>query len=414
MAKQLVVLSGPDEGRLFNLGNDVFLLGRSRATESQLIDANVARVHCQVVPENDQYTIVDFDSEGGTFVNGKPVEKHVLQNGDLIRIGDTRLQYIDDRVPGAGGPATPTGSTSRTAVDWVQKLPGQTLGAYQIDRPLARGRTGYVFHGQDTKRNHPVAVKVLRPEFAEDETKVQHFVEAMKAVLPLQHANLLKIYGAGRSSGHCWVAMEYIAGDSLSAVISRIHTPGKIDWRAIVRVGVYLARALEYAHERKLIHQNLTPQNVLVTKRPQDTKLIDLMLALAIEEDPTKPISAVGTPSDSLPYLAPERTDGKKAVCDGRTDLYSLAATLYAMFTGKAPFQGDTVDEVVEQIRLDAPARLSGLGLDIPGPFEKLLRRALAKRPQDRPATATEVRKELEALARAHGVPHEQAERHEA
>jgi serine/threonine protein kinase len=411
MTKQLVVLSGPDEGRVFHLGADVFLLGRSRATESQLIDTNVSRVHCQVVPEGDQYALVDFDSVGGTFVNGKPIERHVLQPGDLIRIGSTRLQFVDDRAAG-GTPAPPAaakpaGAPPRSATEWVQKLEGQTLGAYEVGAPLARGRTGYVFHGQDTKRNIPVAVKVLKPEFGEDDKKVQHFVDAMKAVLPLRHPNLLKIYGAGKSSVHCWVAMEYIPGDSLAAVISRIHTPGKIEWRSIVRVGVYLSRALEFAHDKKLIHQNVTPQNVLVTKHPQDTKLIDLMLATALEEDPTKPISAAGTPSDSLPYLAPERTDGPSGACDARTDVYSLAATLYAMFTGKPPFEGDTVDEVVEHIRLDAPARLKSLPIEIPDAFERLIRRALAKRPKDRPASAAEVRKELESLARAHGVPHE-------
>ncbi len=410
MAKQMVVLSGPDEGRVFNLGADVFLLGRSRATESQLIDPNVSRVHCQVIPEGEQYALVDFDSEGGTFVNGKAIERQILQNGDLIRIGSTRLQYVDDRVPGAAPPpsAAPAAAAPRSGSEWVQKLTGQTLGAYELGTPLARGRTGYVFHSQDPKRDIPVAVKVLRPEFGEDDKKVKHFVEAMKAVLPLSHANLLKILGAGKTGPHCWVAMEYIAGDSLAAVISRIHTPGKIDWRAIVRVGVYLARALEYAHERKLFHQNVTPQNVLVTKHPKDTKLIDLMLATAIEEDPTKPISAAGTPSDSLPYLAPERTDGARAVVDARTDIYSLAATLQAMFTGKPPFHGDTVEEVVTQIRLDSAPRLNTLSIDIPDAFEQLLRRALAKRPQDRPASAAEVRKELEGLAKAHGVPHEQ------
>lgn len=408
MTKQLVVLSGPDEGRVFNLGADVFLLGRSRATESQLIDANVARVHCQVVPEGDGYQLVDFDSEGGTFVNGKQIERHPLQNGDLVRIGGTRMQYVDDRVPGAPVASAPPGAAARPATDWVEQLAGQTFSGYQIGKPLARGRTGYVFHSNDPKRHIPVAIKVLRPEFGEDDKRVQHFVEAMKTVLPLKHPNLLKIYGAGKTGAHCWVAMEYIASDSLAAVISRIHQPGKIDWRAIVRVGVYLSRALDYAHERKLIHQNVTPQNVLVTKHPQDTKLIDLMLASAIEEDPTRPISAAGTPSDSLPYLAPERTDGPGAVADVRTDIYSLGATLYAMFTGKPPFQGETVAELVEQIRLDSPARLATQGIDLPEAFEKLLRRSLAKRPNDRPASAAEVRKELETLAKAHGVPHEQ------
>lgn len=414
MAKQLVVLSGPDEGRVFNLGSDVFLLGRSRATESQLIDATVARVHCQVVPEGDRYALVDFDSESGTFVNGKQVDRHPLVNGDLIRIGETRMQFVDDNVPGGQTSATTILGPPKSASEWVQQLRGQTLGAYQVGTPLARGRTGYVFHGEDTKRHAPVAVKVLRPEFGEDEKKVQHFVEAMKTVLPLKHPNLLKIFGAGKTGSHCWVAMEYVASDSLAAVISRIRAPGKLDWRAIARVGVYLSRALEYAHERKLIHQSVTPQNVLVTKHPQDTKLIDLMLATAIEEDPTQPISAAGTPSDSLPYLAPERTDGAAAVCDARTDLYSLGATLYAMFTGKPPFQGDTVGDVVDQIRFDSPARLAQYSIEVPDALDRLLRRALAKRPQDRPASATEVRRDLEGLGKGHGGHDSQAERHES
>jgi serine/threonine protein kinase len=148
----------------------------------------------------------------------------------------------------------------------------------------------------------------------------------------------------------------------------------------------------------------VTPQNILVGKLPQDTKLTDLMLASAVEEDPTRPISAAGTPSDSLAYQSPERTDGPKAAVDARTDLYSLGATLYAMFTGKPPFQGETVTDVVTQIRLDSPARLRTLGVQAPDPFERLIRRLLAKRPQDRPASAREVLTELERIAKAQNV----------
>jgi serine/threonine-protein kinase len=224
----------------------------------------------------------------------------------------------------------------------------------------------------------------------------------MKKVLPLSHPHLLKIYGAGRSSHHCWVAMEYVPGDSLSAVIGRIQKSGKLDWKAVVRVGIYLARALEYAHQKNLIHENVTPQNILVGRKPQNTKLTDLMLALATEEDPTKPISEAGLPAESLGFMSPERTDGPGAAVDARTDLYSLGATLFAMLTGWPPFQGGTVDELMEKIRLDAPPPLN---IQAPYTLEKLLRRTLAKRPQDRPATATEMRKELEALAVEHKIP---------
>src|SRR6476659_7795423 len=96
MVKRLVVLAGPDEGRVFRLGTDPLMLGRSRATESHLIDPHVSRIHCQVTLEGERYIISDFDSAGGTFVNGKKITKQPLQPGDLIRIGNTRLQYSED------------------------------------------------------------------------------------------------------------------------------------------------------------------------------------------------------------------------------------------------------------------------------------------------------------------------------
>ena len=196
------------------------------------------------------------------------------------------------------------------------------------------------------------------------------------------------------------MAQEYVAGDSLSAVIGRSEKVGRLDWKVVLRVGVYLARALEYAHSKELLHLNVTPQNILVGKQPQDTKLTDLMLADATEEDPTKPISAAGLPSEALPYMSPERTDRGGAKMDARTDIYSLGATLYAALAGKPPFQADTVPELVEQIRLDSPASLKALSALVPDRFTRILRQSLAKRPQDRPASATVMRTALEAIAK--------------
>jgi serine/threonine protein kinase len=406
MSSKLIVLAGPDEGVVFPLGSEVVLLGRSRATETHLTDPHVSRVHCQIVPEGGQHVVVDFDSASGTFVNGKEIERHVLKMGDLIRIGATHLQYAEEE--SAPTPtvapiaAPPPKAPAKPANDWAKGLIGQTLSHFAITAPLARSKTGYVFHARDTRNETAVALKVLPPEFSLDEKKVQNFVDAMKTVMPLGHPHLLKIYGAGRTGNHCWVATEYIPGDSLSAVIGRIQKSGKIDWKAVVRVGIYLVRALEYAHQKNLIHQNVTPQNILVGRKPQNTKLTDLMLALATDEDPTKPISDAGLPAESLGFMSPERTDGPGAAIDGRTDLYSLAATLFAMLTGRPPFQAGTVDELMAKIRLDAPPALN---IQAPDALEKLLRRTLAKRPQDRPATATELRKELEALALEHKIP---------
>jgi serine/threonine protein kinase len=418
MAKQLVILAGPDEGRSILLGAEVVMVGRSRATETPLTDPHIAKIHCQIVPEGNRHVLVDYDSISGTFVNGKEIQRHPLQTGDLIRIGGTHLQYVETGATTVLAAATPTGAAPATSlapaaaapapkssVEWAKALVGQTLLHYQITAPLARGKSGYVFHARDTRTDTPVGLKVLHPDFGLDDKKVQHFVEAMKAVLPLSHPHLLKVYGAGKTGTYCWVATEYNTGDSLAAVIGRIEKTGKIDWKVALRVGVFLARALEYAHQKNLIHENVTPQNILVGRKAEQTKLLDLMLAGATEEDPTRPISAAGQPSEALPFMSPERTDGAGAAIDGRTDVYSFGATLYAMLAGKPPFTGATVEELVEKIRLDEPLRLQAVQVQAPPALEKLLRVCLAKRVRDRYAGAEDLRKDLEKIAQANNVP---------
>ncbi|MBI2808786.1 MAG: protein kinase [Planctomycetes bacterium] len=402
MASKIIVLAGPDEGRVFTLGAEPLLLGRSRATEGHLTDPHVSPVHSQIMLEGDRYILIDFESGSGTFLNGKEIQRHALQAGDLIRIGGTHLQFASD---GQAAPAPAAAKAASSPAAWAAALVGQSFGHYRITAPLARGKTGYIFHGQDTRNETAITLKILNPEFSQDDKKVQRFIEAMKTVMPLSHPHLLKILGAGKAAAHCWLATEYIPGESLAAVIGRIERAGKIEWKSVLRVGIYLARALEFAHAKNLIHQNVTPQNIIVGKKPQNTKLTDLMLALATEEDPTHPISAAGLPSESLAYMSPERTDGPVGGVDVRTDIYSLAAVLYAMMTGKPPFQGTTVEELVDMIRYDAAPRLHAYRIQVPDSIELLLRRCLAKRPQDRIPTAADLRKEFEKIAGTYNVP---------
>jgi len=408
MTKKLVVLAGPDEGRVFNLGTEVLLLGRSRATDTHLLDPHVSRVHCQIMPENGQHVVVDFDSAGGTFVNGKQIGRHVLKAGDLVRIGTTHMQFVDEQPVAAPAP-TGKGVKPRAKVlkpgAWAEGLVGQVFTHYRIGQPLARGHSGYVFHASDTRRNLPLALKVLDPRYTRDDKKVKKFVAAMKAVLPLRHPNLIRVYGAGRTGDHLWVAMEYIkAGESLAAVIGRSAHTGRANWQTVVRVGIYLARALDYAHQKKIVHQNVSPQNIMLGRQLQDTKLADIMLASAVEEDPTKPISAAGTPSEALAYMSPERTDGAVAAVDARTDQYSLAATLTALLIGHPPFSAPTVPELIAKIRLEAPPTLHGAPVEAPAALDRALRRALAKRPQDRFESVKQLLKELEALAKSENL----------
>lgn len=413
MPTKLVVLAGPDEGRVFPLGTEALLLGRSRATESHLIDPHVSRVHCQVVYEGGQHVLVDFDSAGGTFVNGKRISRHSLQPGDIIRIGNTRLQLAEDAepvAPVAPEPASEEGipllqpAGQPRIPTWASQLAGTKISHYKVGSLLAKGKTGYVFHARDTRRNLAVALKVLDPALTKSEAAVKRFVEAMKAVLPLRHPNLVKVYGAGKTGPYCWVAMEYVEGESLAAIIGRVETAGVLDWRQVLRVAIMLTRALAYAHQRNLVHQSVTPQNILIGRTMDQTKLSDLMLAAAVEGDPTRPISAAGVPTEELSYMPPEGTDGAMRKMDARSDIYSLGATLYGMLTGHPPLQGSTVHELVRRIRLETPMSLASHQLAIPETLENILNKMMAKNPQDRYQTTKDLLKHLEAFARGHNI----------
>jgi serine/threonine protein kinase len=403
MSKRLLVLAGPDEGRGFPIvSGETLLLGRSRATESRLIDPHVSRVHCQVQLEGDTVVLTDFDSAGGTFVNGKKImQRQDLKSGDLIRIGNTRLQLFDE----AGAEAAPVPMAipvMSAGTSWAKELIGKKMSNYKIESLLARGKSSYVFHARDTRQNVPVALKVLEPRLSKDKAIMQRFVKAMKTVMPLRHANLVTVHSAGKTGANCWIAMEYVAGESLAAVIGRIETAGMLDWRHVLRLAVYITRALEYAHGKKLTHLNITPQNILVGRNPADTKLADLMLAKAVEREPGHEFSRAEILGD-LPYMAPEQTHGPKGV-DARADIYGLGATIYAMLTGQPPFKGDTVTELVTKIRREQPVPLKTFFLGMPDKFEKIIEKMVAKHPDERYATAGELRKELESLAAEKGV----------
>lgn len=401
MPKRLLVLAGPDEGRSFEIpaaGN--LLLGRSRATDTRLIDPHVERVHCQVQIEDGDVYVNDFDSAGGSFVNGKRVSgRQKLQTGDLLRIGNTRLQYNDNEADNfalASAPAeTPTALPKEP---WYKALVGKKISNYRIGPILAKGETGYLFHGRDIRSETPIAMKVMEPEFARDVKSRQRFVKAMEMVLPLNHANLIRVFAAGKKGPFCWLAMEYFPGESLAAIIGRIAVAGPLDWRKILRLGINLARALVYAHERNIIHRNITPQNILIGRNPNEAKLTDVMLATAMEGYVYKQLSRKSNLLVDIPYMSPERTAARGEV-DVRADLYSLGAVMYATLTGQPPFTGETITEIVTRIRREEPIALADLHLGAPEFFDQVLGRLLRKNPQDRYQNAKDLLADLERYA---------------
>jgi serine/threonine protein kinase len=398
MSLQLVVIAGPDKGKSFLLqaGPDL-MLGRSPHAYYQISDQLASRNHCQLLRDGDQVTVVCY--AGGTLVNGNPVKKQSLKPGDVLQVGDTQLRFqAGDRPPDAAPAHKPAAPPAK-----LESLSGQTLSHYDLGPVIGKGSSSVVFQATDTKDNHPVALKVLRPELTHDEEDVQRFVRAMKTMLPLRHPNLVTLYGAGKTGPHCWMALEHIAGENMTEVIGRIRAGGMLDWHYAFKVAVHVARALDYAHGHHNIHRNVTPTNILLEATTNTVKLGDLMLAKALEGSLAQKITKPGEVVGDVAYMSPERTRGTDDA-DGRSDLYGLGATVYALLTGRPPFTGATLVEKITRIRQTEPEKPTRFQMSIPSRFEGVVLRMLAKKPEDRYQTAGDLLAELERVRKPQGV----------
>jgi serine/threonine-protein kinase len=246
-------------------------------------------------------------------------------------------------------------------------------------------------------------LKVLLPEFSKDEEEMQRFIRAMKTMLPLRHPNLITLLAAGKTGPYCWVSMEYADGESLTQVIERIGVAGMLDWREAFRVAVQIARLLDYAQEHQIIHRNISPKNILRRKEDKAAKLGDLMLAKALEGTLAEQITRPGALVGNLDYMSPERTREGGDV-DGRSDIYSLGATVYALLTGRPPFPGASLAEKVTKIRQAEPPKPSKYQMAIPHRFESIVLKMMAKEPNDRYQTAAQLVKDLEQIGKLEGV----------
>jgi serine/threonine protein kinase len=384
------------------------ILGRQQGTAYTLTDGRVSRQHCEIRYQSGIVTVVDKGGSGGTIVNGTKITERALDHGDTLQVGDSLLKLVLKDEPAAATTVSGVGSGNAEydpkAVEQLAELAGRTLAHFQIGKPLGKGSTSMVFRATDTESKQEVALKVMLPEYARRDEDMQRFVRAMRAMLPLRHPNLVAVYGAGKSGPYLWSAMELVEGESLTEVINRIGVAGMLDWKYAFRVGVHVGRALEYAHGQGIVHRDVAPANIMLRTADKVVKLGDLMLAKALEGALAQQVTRPGELVGDVNYMSPERTRGHPGLADARSDLFGLGATCYALLTGKPPFAGTTVVDTITKIRTAEPAKPTTFQMGIPGLFEGVVLKLLAKRPEERFQTAGEVVKELERIGKYNGV----------
>jgi Tol biopolymer transport system component/tRNA A-37 threonylcarbamoyl transferase component Bud32 len=275
---------------------------------------------------------------------------------------------------------------------------GTRLGPYEIQALVGSGGMGDVYKARDTRLDRTVAIKVLKESLAHDPDFRARFDREARAISQLSHPNICTLHDVGEAAATHFLVMEYVEGETLAVRLSREEIP--LD-QAIAH-GVQIAEALERAHRHGIIHGDLKPANVMLTRT--GVKLLDFGLARPVpaarpqaSDSDTRVVSFGGEPLlGTLPYLAPEQLEERRP--DARTDIFALGAVLYETVTGQRAFRGDSHASVVAQIMRSQPAPMAATR-PVPPALDRAVATCLAKDPDERWQNAGDLARELKWIA---------------
>ena len=275
-------------------------------------------------------------------------------------------------------------------------LVGQQLGRYLVQEEIGRGGMARVFRAQDTLLQRTVALKVLAPQLAVDPEFARRFEREAVTAANLRHPNIVTIFDVGEHNGLRYIAMEYVRGRSLHAILEE---HGALGLSYAIGIVAPVAAALDYAHNQGAVHRDVKPHNIMIDSDGR-VLLTDFGIAQAPEsggERLTRTGIFMGTPE----YISPEQASAQRV--DGRSDLYSLGIATYEVITGKVPFSGATPQLIVAHAQ-NTPPPPSQIDPSQPHELDVVMARILAKRPEQRFASGAAFVEALRIVARKHAV----------
>ncbi|MCC7508594.1 MAG: protein kinase [Planctomycetes bacterium] len=380
----------PDEGST--------TIGRRSSCDLVLRVDSVSREHCRIERHDGAYWLYDNGSSNGTLLNGLRIEKAKLVHGDVITLDKVTLEYIED------SDSAHTREMIREFV--VQKRPdvdgtytaensliGKTLKHYKVLSVIGEGGMALVYKSRDERNGEIVALKVLKRGETVDQENLQRFLKEFKTGSKLNHPNIMQVYEIGEVDGTYFIAMEYINGSSLQEILDE---KGRLSAEGTLKIGIQVAKALEFAFSQRIIHRDIKPENILIS-REGEVKITDLGLAKELKRYVSVNITKTGEGIGTLHYMSPEQVENTRDV-DQRADIYSLGATLYECLCGQPPFDEVGVWKFVEAINEKPPPDLNERVPNLHPEVWPSISRALAKRPEERQQTPTELREDLERL----------------
>jgi predicted Ser/Thr protein kinase len=264
------------------------------------------------------------------------------------------------------------------------------LGPYRLLRVMGEGAMGIVFHAQDMQLERPVALKVVKPARLDDAGR-QRFMREARAMAAVKHDHIVTIYQVGQEGEVPFLAMEFLQGQTLQHWLERGRQPSISQ---VLRIGRDIAAGLAAAHAAGLFHRDIKPANIWLEAPRGRVKILDFGLARSQRDD--SPLTQLGAVLGTPAYMAPEQAEGKPL--DYRCDLFSLGCLLYRLCIGTPAFRGKTVEETLLAVVTQEPPPPCSLNPRVPQGLSELIMRLLAKKPEDRPASAQHVVDALKAL----------------
>ncbi len=428
MPWRLLVVDGADTDRYFPLPDSgTRIIGNShKYSDICLNDLLMARVHCQVDIEDDHVTVTALADDKDTLVNGQKVKQSFLQSGEVLRVGNSHLrlepdsaeevtefeevegfeEVDDDEVIDAVAVDDNEEIVEVEAVvpdpppdlDWanLHKLSGHTLAHFEIGPVLGRGHYGVVFRARDTDARREVALKVIGPAFPAKSAELKVFARTIRKIAEIHEDHLVRWQAAGRTSKYVWISQELVEGESLAEFMKKPEPLSKVRWRSALKLGLDIATALECLHQRRVIHGDLTPANVIIGL-DRTAKLNDLMFEQAINGSDWHNAQLEEKLLAELPYLPPERLE-ERAYLNEVADIYSLGALVYLRLTGHPPFEGATPNQIIEKIQDGQFEKPKKYNKECPMDFQAAVMKMLAHDQEERFQKPADLLNALESI----------------
>ena len=365
----LQIERGPSAGTSYLLENEITLGRDSTQSTINIADQKASRRHARIFKEKNKYFIEDLQSKNGTSLNGKPVDKkEPLEPGDYIRIGFTWISFGEDLE--------------------IERINKQITHYEILEKTSSMDGPGYCFKVRQSGLDRIVSLNLLPPTIIRTNPQIkQRFRQHARSLAKLNHENIAVMLDFEAQESYLYFTTEYLEGSSLAMLLAREKI---IPLEKTLEIGIAIAKGLAHAHSRQVIHQDITPSNVMVCDRRVILKGFGMAAILYELKDSFSGL--VGR----LEYFSPEQV-GKRNI-DFRTDMFSFGVILYEMLAGRPPFSAENPEDLLKMIENDPPPAITSYNPDIPGEVEHLIYQCMEKEPDQRPQKFEEIANKLEDI----------------